>query len=78
MKENLKIYQPDVFEIGGDNALHNIMEESKTLCVGQLRKHSFENEEFYIKHKETVTSLASYEKAPIQRIESMKVLLEII
>jgi hypothetical protein len=74
LKQNLKVDQPDVFEISGENALNNIMEESKTLCVGQLSKHSFENEEFYIKHDETVTSRASYEKAPNQKIESMKVI----
>lgn len=75
LKENLKVDQPDVFDLGGENALSNIMETSKTLCIGQLHKHSFENEEFYIKDDKTVASLGLYQKAPSQRIESMKVSL---
>ena len=75
LKQNLLVDQPDIFETGGQNVLRNIMEDSKTLCVGQLHKHSFENEEFYVKNVKKGSSQASYEKAPGQRMQSMKVLL---
>ena len=73
LKENLKIDQPDVFVSGGENALNNIMERSKTLCIGQIHKHSFENEEFYVKKDGRGLKTVSYEIAPTQNIDRLKV-----
>ena len=73
LKENLKIDQPDIFKIEGEDALENIMERSKSLCIGQRHKHLFKNEEFYVKNDKIKPS-PSYEKAPSQKIENMKVL----
>ena len=77
LKENLKIDQPDVFKIEGENALENIMNRSKSICIGQRHMHSFENNEFYIRNDKIKPS-PTYEKAPIQKIDSMKVVQDYI
>ena len=77
LKENLKIDQPDVFKIEGENALDNIMDRSKSLCIGQRHKHSFKKEEFYIRNDKIKPS-PTYEKAPIQKVDSMKVIYDYI
>ena len=71
LKENLKIDQPDVFENEGENAINNMMHRAKTLCVGQVHKHSFANELFYFKR---VTEGKTYEAVHNQLIPKMKVL----
>ena len=74
LKENLKVDQPDVFEgKEGDNVLNDIMEKSSTLCIGKAHEHSFANEKFYIKSENQETQ-STFDEAPYQRVEDMKVL----